>query len=385
MAQTKPVAKEYFPVKRAFILFMLITLPRLLPGQTGQTTPAANNAVKATPRTASANDFLIFDFPSLHIGVAEYEAGPTGATVFYFPKGAIAAVDVRGGAPGTTNTDWLELGYGGLGLDAICFAGGSWYGLEAASGVRAELLAMKMKNPFEEVANVAGAIVYDFPGRTNVVYPDKELGRAALRAARPNRFPLGAHGAGRNVTVGKYIGREFSERAGQGAAFRQVGATKVLVFTVVNSLGAIVNREGKIVRGLRDAQTGARLTQAEALRRLLQRAESSPASAAPSSATPDARQSMPTNTTLTLVVTNQKLEHWQLRRLGVQVHAAMGAVIQPFQMQADGDVLFAASTAEVENARLPFNTLAMLAAEAAKDAVLSCVPPDSETQSKGRR
>ena len=142
---------------------------------------------------------------------------------------------MRGGAPGTTNTDWLQLGYEGPGLDAICFAGGSWYGLEAASGVRAELLATKEKNPFEGVANVAGAIVYDFPGRTNTIYADKELGRSALRAAQPNRFPLGARGAGRFVTVGKYVGREFREQAGQAA--RSVGgATKIAVFTVVNAL-----------------------------------------------------------------------------------------------------------------------------------------------------
>ncbi len=369
-------------MKRACILFVLMTLPVLQLAQTRQTTPAADEAVRRTPRTAfNDGDFLEFDFPSLHIGIAEYEEGPTGATVFYFPKGAAAATDVRGGSPGTTNTDWLELGYEGLGLDAICFAGGSWYGLEASSGVRAELLASKRLNPFEEVANVAGAIVYDFPGRMNVVYPDKELGRAALRAARPNRFLLGARGAGRNVTVGKFIGREFSERAGQGAAFRQVGATKVLVFTVVNSLGAIVDRQGRTVRGLRDPQTGARLTQADALRRMTARAEASSNVAPPT----DARKPMPANTTLTLVVTNQKLDYWQLKRLSVQVHAAMGAVIQPFQMQADGDVLFAATTGEVENPRLPLNALATLAAEAAKDAVLSSIPRESESQPNGRR
>ncbi|CAN5426860.1 P1 family peptidase [soil metagenome] len=370
-------------MKRACVLFMLIMLPVLLPmllrGQTRQSVPsfAAQDAGKPPPRTASDGDFLAFDFPSLHIGTAEYEEGPTGATVFYFPKGAAAAVDMRGGAPGTTNTDWLQLGYDGLGLDAICFGGGSWYGLEAASGVRAELLATKMKNPFEEVANVAGAIVYDFPGRTNTIYADKELGRAALRAARPNRFPLGARGAGRFTSVGKYIGRDYREQGGQGGAFRQLGATKIAVFTVVNALGAIVDRQGRTVRGLRDPQTGARLSQADALRRLLERAE--PQAAPPTTTpTPEAQKPTPANTTLTLVVTNQKLEHWQLRRLAVQVHTSMGRAIQPFQMQADGDVLFAATTAEVENPRLPLNTLAVIASELAFDAVLSSIPRGTE-------
>lgn len=256
-----------------------------------------------------------------------------------------------------------------MGLDAICFAGGSWYGLEAASGVRAELLATKYKNPFEEVANVAGAIVYDFPGRTNAIYADKELGRAAFKAARPNHFPLGRRGAGRNVSVGKYLGRDYREQAGQGGAFRQTGATKIAVFTVVNALNAIVDRQGRVARGLRDPQTGARLTHADAMRILIERAE-------PPTATPkaEAQKPMPMNTTLTLVVTNQKLEHWQLRRLAVQVHASLARAIHPFQMLGDGDVLFAATTAEIENPRLPLNTLAVIASELAYDAVLSSIP-----------
>jgi len=236
----------------------------------------------------------------------------------------------------------------------------------------------------KEVANVAGAIVYDFPGRTNTIYADKELGRAALRAARPNRFPLGARGAGRFVSVGKYIGRNYREQSGQGGAFRQVGATKIAVFTVVNALGAIIDWQGKVVRGLRDPQMGTRLSQADALRRLLERAESQAASPTPTP-TPEAQKPMPTNTTLTLVVTNQKLEYWQLRRLAVQVHTSMGRAIQPFQMQADGDVLFAATTAEVENARLPLNKLAVLASELAYDAVLSSIPREAVVRPGARR
>ncbi|CAN5862798.1 P1 family peptidase [soil metagenome] len=361
-------------MKRVFILVTLLALPVLL---LAQTRPSASSSATGDtgkqPRAVTDGNFLEFDFPSLLIGIAEYEEGPTGATVFYFPKGAGAAVDVRGGAPGTTNTDWLQLGYDAPGLDAICFAGGSWYGLEAASGVRSELLATKHKDPFTEVANVAGAIVYDFPGRTNTIYADKELGRTAFKAARPNQFPLGARGAGRFVSVGKYIGSAYREQAGQGGAFRQVGVTKIAVFTVVNALGAIVDRQGKVVRGLRDPQTGLRLSQTDAMRLLIERAE--PPRNAPS---PEIRKPMPSNTTLTLVVTNQKLNNWQLRRLAIQVHTSMARVIQPFQMQADGDVLFAATTAEVESPRLSLSALGVIASDVAYDAVLSSIPRESE-------
>jgi L-aminopeptidase/D-esterase-like protein len=358
---------------KARVLFVLFALAPSLLAQSAQPAPptAACNETKLTPRTSFDGPYLELDFPSLRIGVAEYDEGPTGVTVFYFPKGAIAAVDVRGGAPGTTNTDWLQLGYDFPSLDAICFAGGSWYGLEASSGVRAELLATTQRFPLQEVANVAGAIVYDFPGRTNSVYPDRELGRAALRSARPNRFLLGARGAGRFVNVGKYPNGGFREQAGQGGAFRQIGPTKIAVFTVVNALGAIVDRQGNVVRGFRDPQTGVRLAVGEVLKRMVAVAE------APKPPAADEPRAPSTNTTLTLVLANQKLGHWQLRRLAMQVHASMGRVIHPFQTQRDGDVLFAATTAEIENPNLPLDALGALASELAYDAVMSCIPQKS--------
>ena len=80
------------------------------------------------PRTAFNGPALVFDFDSILIGTAEYEEGPTGTTVFAFPKKAAVAIDVRGGGPGTTGSDILRLGYETPFVDAIVFAGGSEYG-----------------------------------------------------------------------------------------------------------------------------------------------------------------------------------------------------------------------------------------------------------------
>jgi len=66
-------------------------------------------SAKPTPHVCLDGPALTFDFPGVKIGVAEYEEGPTGTTVLYFPKPVVAAVDVRGGAPGTVNTDGLRL------------------------------------------------------------------------------------------------------------------------------------------------------------------------------------------------------------------------------------------------------------------------------------
>jgi L-aminopeptidase/D-esterase-like protein len=116
-------------------------------------------------------------------------------------------------------------------LDAICFTGGSVHGLEAVTGVTSEIL--KLNNySIQSMPKVAGATIYDFVLRNNSIYPDKSLGRAAFKAAQFNKFPLGTQGAGRSAKVGK--GFHECENGGQGGAFRQIGPTKIAVFTVVN-------------------------------------------------------------------------------------------------------------------------------------------------------
>ncbi len=294
---------------------------------------------------------LQIDFPGLRIGVAEYEEGPTGCTVFQLPPGGAAcAIDVRGGSSGTIgNTyEWAH---------AICFVGGSLYGLEAACGVAAELKAMRGDGVgFDEIELVFGAIIYDFGPRQNAIYPDRELGRAALRASREGVFPLGARGAGRSATVGKTFSFEEAETSGQGGAFRRLGETRIAVFTVVNAFGAVVGRDGAVVRGHRSAE-GTRTPLVDALEARLPKAT-------------------PGNTTLTAVITNQRLDNRSLRQVAVQVHASMARAIQPFHALVDGDVLCAVTTNEVDNEELTAMSLGVVASELAWDAVLASVPDD---------
>jgi L-aminopeptidase/D-esterase-like protein len=342
-------------------------------------------AALVTSASQAGAQELRFDFPELRVGVAEYDAGPTGATVFYFPGKVKAAVDVRGGAPGTINTDALRLGYESRMMDAIVFAGGSWYGLAAATGVADEIKATRAgAGEWGGIAGVVAAIVFDLGDRRlTTVTPDYELGRAALRAASSGRFPLGARGAGRFVMQGTYFaaagGYTDWPHSGQGGAFRQVGPTKIAVFTVVNALGSIVDREGRVVRcGATAAPRTDCGTIAERMRLVSDRvAQAGGGARAPGGREPeaDADDGPAENTTLTLVVTNQKLPFWALQRLAVQVHTSMGRAIQPFATQRDGDVLYAVTTDQVENATLSAQDLGLIASEVAWDAVLASVPP----------
>ena len=320
---------------------------------------ATNDAIDLEPRTHFDGPALEFDFPSLQIGIAEYDEGPTGCTVFQFPRGSNAAADVRGGAHATVYTEALHGGYGWL--DALCFAGGSMYGLEAVTGVASELFARRgYSTVWDEIALVSGGIIFDFGPRETAVYPDKALGRAALRAAVPGRFPLGARGAGRSATAGKlYMDRYEREPAGQGGAYGEFGATKVGVFTVVNAVGAIVDRQGRVVCGFRDPRTGERVRAADVARAM---------PAAPVSAPGG-------NTTLTLLVTNRRMHPFSLLQTARQVHASMARAIDPFHTATDGDVLWAVTTNELPADAERERALAVHASELAWDAVLACVPP----------
>lgn len=312
--------------------------------------PVTNDNTELQPQVTQASASLLFDFPSFKIGAAEYAEGPTGCTVFYFPNGALTALDIRGGSVGVIgNYEWNH---------AICLAGGSLYGLEAATGVAAELFATRdHSTQFHQIALVSGAIVFDYGPRDNAVYPDKRLGRAALQAAQAGVFPIGRHGAGCSVSVGKGFDFRQGETSGQGGAFRQLGVTKVAAFSVVNAIGAIVNREGKVVRGHLDRSTGTHQHSIEELERRLAGAEGS--------------NPQPGNTTLTVVVTNQKLDRRLLNQFAKQVHSSMARAIQPFHTHMDGDVLYAVTTNEVENLQIEAIGLGVLASETVWDAVLS--------------
>jgi L-aminopeptidase/D-esterase-like protein len=306
------------------------------------------------PTTEHGDGSLMLDLPGLRIGIGEYPTAGTGCTVFRFEPGATCAVDARGGSPGTVMaTDGP--------VDAICFAGGSVYGLEAASGVASALFEERgFATSWDRLALVKGAIIYDFPPRDNAVYPDHALGAAACRSARTGSFPLGRRGAGRSATVGKCFGPDGREYGGQGGAWRRFGDTTIAVFTVVNSIGAIVDRSGTVVRGQWDEGTSRRLPVIDDLERRL--------------ASGQTLKRATGNTTLTLVVTDQVLGPRHLAQLARQVHTSMARAIHPFQTMDDGDVLFAVSTQSVADDRLGLLALATVASELAWDAVLAALP-----------
>ena len=144
-----------------------------------------------------------------------------------------------------------------------------------------------------------------------------------------------------------------------GVAEYDEGPTKIAAFTVVNASGAIVDRGGRVVRGHLDKETGKRFTYQQLLNRAY---------------TPDTKPGAPGhNTTLTVVVTNQKLAN--MRQVARQVHSSMARAIDPFHTFADGDILYFASTRELENPNFGDASVGVAASDLAWDATLNCFEP----------
>lgn len=358
---------------RALLTWALLTGP--LQAGVAPTAPsvARDDQSSLAPVINAGDNLLRFDWPTVLIGTGEYQEGPTGVTVFRFAKPVFAAVDARGGGPGTVNSDFLRIGYEVPEVDAIVFSGGSWYGLEGATAVGTALKDDGIRGGnWDNIALSVGSIIYDFGDRRlNEVYPDKRLAQAAARAVRPGTFPLGARGAGRMAKTGHIFG--CGAYSGQGGAFRQIGDLKIAAFTVVNAVGVVTRRDGRVAACYPDTNWPQELRTGDLLAAF-------PASSKPGGWNPVAKQmDAKRNTTVSLVITNQKLDRARLERLAAQVHTSMGRALQPFATEFDGDVLYAVSTAELDQpadaAPVPPVDLDIIASELMWDAVLASIPP----------
>jgi len=162
----------------------VVMLPLTALAQTRPTVPAP------VPKTSFEGPALEFDFPGMLIGTAEYDEGPTGVTVFYFPNLVKGAVDARGGAPGTVNTDALRLGYNYREMSAVVFSGGSWHGLSAVTGAGDEIRSSTTNDSTPpQIKGVVGAIINDLGfgsgrRRFSSVTPDATLARRKSRCSQ---------------------------------------------------------------------------------------------------------------------------------------------------------------------------------------------------------
>lgn len=307
----------------------------------------------------------IWQIEGLLTGHAQHAQAPTGCTVVLCPEGAVAAVDVRGAAPGTRETDVMRPGNLVDRVHAVLLSGGSAFGLRAADGVMDYLEGegIGFYTPNAKVPIVTGAVIYDISTQYPGIRPDAGMGKQACRAANDQPFVQGRVGVGSGATVGKLLGS--GQPGGIGSASIELpGGVVVAALIVVNALGDVIESDGRIIRGAR-SENGFLNTQALLL---------SPEFAAANALQGDRAR---TNTTIGVIATNAAMDMGGAYRLAVAGHDGLARSISPVHTLADGDALFTMATGKVQTAVSPLS-LAAAAAEAARRAVINAVTADED-------
>ena len=297
------------------------------------------------------------DIAGIRVGHAsDYEA-LTGCTVILCEKGAVAGVDIRGGATGTEEMDVMSPFHIAPQVHAVVFAGGSAFGLEAASGVRRwlEQKGIGFQTGAAVVPIVPCAILYDLAIGKAGVRPTREMGEAAAAAASDGPVAEGAVGAGTGATVGKALGMAHAMKSGIGTfTVELAGGVKVSALVAVNAWGDVVDpRGGRIVAGTRRSPGSREFANSAELMKT-RAAEGIPGR----------------NTTLAVVATNARLGKAQAARLAQMGQQGLVRAISPVHTSLDGDLCIGLSAGALE-ARP--DALGVAAAEAVAQAVLRAV------------
>jgi len=300
---------------------------------------------------------------------------PTGCTVVLTEAGAVAGVDVRGGAPGTRETDLLDPVNTVQKVNAIVLSGGSAFGLDAASGVMRYLEEKGVGYDafVAKVPIVPAAILFDLGvGGNPKIRPTAECGYAAAQAATDAPVAEGSVGAGAGATVGKMGGPARSMKAGVGsAAIVMPNGLVVAALVAVNAVGDIIDpATGKVVAGVRNAD-GNGLADARVLLR----------SGALGRRDPDLDRKKPgadaaprpgQNTTIGVVATNATLTKAEATKMAQMAHDGYARAISPVHTPGDGDTVFALATGTFtgEANAATAGLVGALAAEAMADAIV---------------
>ena len=301
--------------------------------------------------------------------VAGLEAGhytdlqnATGCTVFLCREGAVGGVDVRGGSPGTRETDLLRPAHRVDQVHAVVLSGGSAFGLDAASGVVSYLESQGIgfragsKDDPVRVPIVSSAILYDLGLVSSRFRPGAEEGRSACLAASSLPMPEGSVGAGTGATVAKLGGADRGVKGGIGSASIVLSTGQTVAAAVaVNALGGIWDyTDGKLLAGPRQAGGGFD----DPVSMLLEYDTDQPSELA--------------NTTIGLVATDAQITKEDANYLARVSHDGLALTIRPCHTIRDGDTMFTMATGHNES-RLDLTSLGAAAVEVTAQAVLRAV------------
>ena len=310
----------------------------------------------------------ITDIPGIEVGQAQDNEALTGCTVILCRKGAVGGVDVRGSAPGTRETDLLNPINLVNKVHAVVLAGGSAFGLDAASGVMKYLAEQKIGYGLgaTRVPIVPAAILFDLGLGKSTRYPDPEMGYTAVSTAIAGLVAEGNVGAGTGATVGKIFGMAGAMKSGLGTASIEIGGGVVVgAIVAVNAFGDVMDPStGQIIAGARPANLG-----------LLKLGGSGPFA--------DTLKVMETlagrtilslatggNTVIAVVATNARFDKAKATKIAQMAHDGLARAIRPAHSMLDGDTIFTLATGQK---RADVSIVGAFAAEVLAQAIVRAV------------
>lgn len=309
--------------------------------------------------TSPTNAGSITQVAGIEVGHFTDARRPTGCTVIIARDGAVGGVDVRGAAPGTRETDLLHPSTLVDRVHAVLLAGGSAWGLDAASGVMQWLEEhhIGLAVGYGLVPIVPAAVLFDLPVGDARIRPDARAGYAACVAASHHAPQEGNVGAGAGALVGKLYGMARAMKGGIGTASITIDAITVGAIVACNALGDVVNPgTGQVIAGARTADGTALLHSRNAIL-----AGNTPKPVLAGS-----------NTTIGVVATDAVLTKAQAHRLAQVAHDGLARSINPVHTMSDGDTMFALGTGAAGKAA-GMMLLSTLAAEVTARAIVRAV------------
>lgn len=300
------------------------------------------------------------DIPGIKVGHASDFEGLTGCTVILCETGAVAGYEVFGSATGTEELEVMSPRHLTGEIHAVTLAGGSAFGLEAASGVRRylEQKGVGFSTRSAKVPLVPAAILYDLSVGKASARPTREMGEAAAAAATDGAITEGAVGAGTGASVGKLYGFSHAMKSGVGSATVSLedkyDGIVVAALAAVNAFGDVVDPDsGEVVAGTRRSPDSKQFADTALA---MKRGARSPR--------------RPENTTLAVVATNARLDKVEAGKLAQMAGTGMARAVRPVWTSVDGDVAISLS---VGDESCDLDALGVAAAEALSQAILRAV------------
>jgi L-aminopeptidase/D-esterase-like protein len=299
----------------------------------------------------------ITDVGGISVGHAAAPGRPTGCTVVLCPQGVTGGVAVRGGAPGTRETDLLRPENAVNEVHAVLLTGGSAFGMDAAAGVMRWLDEHGhglVVGP-ARVPIVPAAVLFDLWLGDSRIRPDAQTGYQACVAASRSAPAQGNAGAGLGATVGKLYGISRAMKGGVGTASLRVGGVTVGAIVAVNAIGDVLNEAGHVLAGART----------ESSLRLVGTTDAILAGAGPEHLMAGMA------TTIGVVATDAQLTKAQATQLAGLAHHGLSRSVSPLTVH-DGDCFFALATGSSGRTG-ELSVLGSMAAEAVSRAIRNAV------------